>query len=585
MKTTIIAAIAVLCSRYILAGESDSVMSMKINTNTNGIDLEHIDQEILDSLFDNEFQLGSALDSTISQQFKVYREPESISPDEAMVATLTLPKFHKTGLSPSCLSNMCYMFEAALSCKGIGLSLSKICSQYLLGLILSCPMFPPQSDILNAPSVCASEIASVASLIQPTGSPINTLLGIFERTYLIPSFQTNACGRRCYQNWQNLTHSFYYNCNNEMQNIYTARNYSVAKQITVFQEFRNQACTQNTSGSNCFAQLFQISGGSSKNLLNFNLQVSIPSLSPTPINIADYTCNYLNVSSSVYDQSLVNGNLQVSEELCQTFSKMGCCFTNNIQMMQQGQVNNANLHILPPCLHHYLFEHCSANGKQIGTTTPSSKVDYLNFCTEGAITNISSVIAQVNMTKSKLSTGKFEFPNVYNKSDIATFQGVISQTYLLYSFLFGTKPSAAAEPFLFNISYPFQVTVIDYRYYSALGELLTPENGSMAWPPESDYEDASKVELTFQVSIQNANTTAEVSFLKTVLVSGILQLVISNAASYGLPNTVTVLSNPVSASFTKLATPPKNGTSTLSYGFILSILLSFVISFGLVFYN
>lgn len=57
-------------------------------------------------------------------------------------------------------------------------------------------------------------------------------------SYLVTDFDSNSCGRQCYQNYQTASHDFYLSCRLSINSTLLP----LASALGNFQEFRNQAC-------------------------------------------------------------------------------------------------------------------------------------------------------------------------------------------------------------------------------------------------------------------------------------------------------------------------------------------------------
>jgi hypothetical protein len=68
----------------------------------------------------------------------------------------------------------------------------------------------------------------------------NTGLQTTIGNYLFNNFSSNACGRRCYQRYQQYSNDFYLNCMSQVQTY--NKSYPFAYLLSNFQQFRNQAC-------------------------------------------------------------------------------------------------------------------------------------------------------------------------------------------------------------------------------------------------------------------------------------------------------------------------------------------------------
>jgi hypothetical protein len=138
----------------------------------------------------------------------------------------------KRGLSHDCNNKLCYFYEYALSCKAVGINMTKICAQYFMGRMLGCSVFPSPSDFYNAPSVCMPELVQVAKTMQ---SGVSSSSGFVKK--ILSSDFNETCHRNCYQNFLNAGISFYQTCSHEI-NV----THPVAVALSNFNTFRQQVC-------------------------------------------------------------------------------------------------------------------------------------------------------------------------------------------------------------------------------------------------------------------------------------------------------------------------------------------------------
>jgi len=144
----------------------------------------------------------------------------------------------KTGLSETCTNNLCLMFESALTCPIMPLGgLNQICAQYVLGALFHCPIFP--NNLFNAPYICVTEFASLASEIQGP-NPIASLSALF-KGFVYGNFTSN-CHENCYQQYITRANNFYAQCSTGIQAAPLKTSYPVASTLSNFDQFRNQSC-------------------------------------------------------------------------------------------------------------------------------------------------------------------------------------------------------------------------------------------------------------------------------------------------------------------------------------------------------
>jgi hypothetical protein len=425
------------------------------------------------------------------------------------LGNLNVPKH---GLNETCNNSLCEMLESALSCKALGFHLSKICAQYLLGFLYDCPIFPPPSDLLYAPSVCLTELTALlpAGVLQVENPNDSVVLGIdgvssvdgkeIEHTfhaslgsldalgggldpstfkftnikkYLASNFTEN-CHRRCFQRYIAQSDNFYTQCSDELLQFVNKTDNTNAMYPLVYitenyQEFRNQVCAYNENGTNCFSEVQQFMPDPEN---------------PKPVNIFQYDCNYFN------DTGL---NSYVLDQVCETFNTTGCCFGNQAAMLLQSQTNQSALtdhhalHMFQPCLMRYL-------------TTTCGYTDPYNFCTDGANGNMTTIRGSVVMgERTDVRNNPPKMPNVYDVDDVATLQGVLA-----YGILWDNdSPTKQAA---------MNVEITNYAYFNSTianqgpATQLTPESGELYDHPfGGDFTSAHSARYDFQIVFQDKN--------------------------------------------------------------------------------
>jgi len=421
--------------------------------------------------------------------------------------------FPRTGLNETCNNAVCELMETALSCKGLGFHLSKICAQYILGFLYNCPVFPAPSELFNAPSVCIGELAAllppsiVGLLPVKSEAPVDAdgststaqssmehmlkTMGDSEETeghqvgagiadsltftnirkYLASDFTEN-CNRRCFQKYIGQATDFYQTCSVELLPFVNRTNnknteYPIPYLLEGFEDFRNQVCAQTQNGTNCFSTVQQF----------------LPSPDKKPdINIFRYDCQWFPENDF---------NTLVFDGICTQLKDVGCCFGNQVAMYAQSQTNqSANkhhdaIHMFQPCLLKNMAATCS------------EFLDPTTFCTKGANGNITTIRGSTVMEEA----GRRTLPkdkkilNVYDENKVVEFQGVMSLELLWES----TDPTAMAS---------LQVEVLNYAYYNSTianmspETLLTPANGTLYYPYTWDYLSATSVRIDWQFVLQ-----------------------------------------------------------------------------------
>eukprot|EP01036_Dinobryon_divergens_P028828 gene28828-37835_t len=474
----------------------------------------------------NRFNLSSSMQisdaveviaSATGSTFVSSRPSSGIESNGNLQPSATIPsgisKPNNFGLSGDCLNKLCLMMEYALTCKAIGLGFKKICAQYFLGAYYGCPMFPPSSAIYDAPSICLPEIFGL--LADLSSGELTTIVS----NYLNPStFQTNACGRRCFQNYQFASNDFYYSCGTQLS---AAHGYNVTTELFMFQTFRNQACTyyeKNGQQYNCYSQLTTIvpspptapstpKPSSANSVAPTISSSSQPTFSSTAA-LQDFNCTfslYPPSSLTAYNYGTYNSyaykyNALYSAKLCQQFAALQCCAANDVTMAEQstGQV-------LPPCLYNYFKTNCTA-------------LNFQNYCPLGAIANVTTVQASITLLSKPVPVGTsctpmLPFLNMYTKHQVLILQTLITTALQLAS-----NGSLNDDPYNFNPLVPVQVQIVGFTYYKYPGgkNALTPSNGSTYYPPQGDYELAASAKYVFQLVAQNLNPAQAANLTKAV---------------------------------------------------------------------
>lgn len=421
--------------------------------------------------------------------------------------------FPRTGLNVTCNNALCELLETALSCKGLGFHLSKVCTQYVLGFLYNCPVFPSPSELFNAPSVCLGELkallppditallpvrseapvdtdgqlssqSSIQHVLRANGDSEDTEghnlgAGIADsltfsnvRKYLASDFAEN-CGRRCFQKYIAQSTDFYAMCTNELLQFtdYSDNSnseYPIPYILSSYEEFRNQVCVMDHNGTNCFSTVQQF------------LPDPTGQKEPADVDIFKYDCKW-------FDEN--DFNALVFDGICTQLQDVGCCFGNQVAMLAQSQTNqSANtdkyaISMFQPCLLRNLNATCS------------QFLDPTTFCTKGANGNMTTITGSVVMGKSRKIPRSAKILNVYNESLVVEFQGVMSLD-LLWDFDSPTRAPA------------LQVEVLNYAYFSSSIEdqgpdtQLTPQNGSLYYPYQGDFELAESARIDWQFVLQ-----------------------------------------------------------------------------------
>jgi hypothetical protein len=113
-----------------------------------------------------------------------------------------------------------------------------------MGSLFGCSNYPDPSQFYDAPSPCLNQFTGFFKMLVTSLSGKSSELQDKIKNYLLTNFDTNTCGRKCYQNYQFASNSLYLNCINQI-NVYNAT-YGLAYALSNFQEFRNQACGKSS---------------------------------------------------------------------------------------------------------------------------------------------------------------------------------------------------------------------------------------------------------------------------------------------------------------------------------------------------
>lgn len=432
-------------------------------------------------------------------------------------ASISLPQPKPQLLSPNCNNKICTMMQYALSCKALNFGFKKICAQYFLGYLYGCSIFPPASDVFNAPSICASELSGLAALFG-SGNPETGLSDLLKPYLNASTFGTNVCGRRCYQLYQNASNDFYSSCGSELSsNKSVASNYPIASAISIYQGFRNQACTyrddiqpgMTATPANCYQEFSILASGkvptmstttSAPTVYSNTIEPTfMPTANPTkptgplPNSFLDFNCTY----SPYPDTPVANQkayNAHVSQEYCYLFSAQGCCTGNNIARLQQNpMLSTQSVTIFPPCFLGYLSDFCRG-------------VDLTTFCEAGSISDLSTFTANVTLPRCMSNCGTrvnpktrqaISYPNMYLHDSVFELQTV------LFLALVGANGGETNNNGTLS---PLSFVITKFAYSNTAGQ-LTPTDGSVYYPSWGDYELSTSVTFSFQVVLQGIDST------------------------------------------------------------------------------
>jgi hypothetical protein len=235
-----------------------AVANVELSVDTEGHSINNADTYSLESLYSEDFnvapvpmaaELATAIHILLDPLVNNYLNPMDMEIDArgAFFSDLAVPRaaatpalpdlVTKTGLSHDCNNKLCYFYEYALSCKAVGLNMSKTCAQYFMGRMLGCSAFPDPSDFYNAPSLCLNQLLNVGAAMAAGISPSSGLVFNFMRS----DFNV-SCHRNCYQNFLNAGIEFYETCSSEVN-----ATHPVSVALKNFNTFRQQACGKSCS--------------------------------------------------------------------------------------------------------------------------------------------------------------------------------------------------------------------------------------------------------------------------------------------------------------------------------------------------
>jgi hypothetical protein len=488
--------------------------------------------------------------------------------------------FPRQGLNETCNNNLCNMFESALSCKALGFHISKICAQYLLGFIFGCSDYPSPGELFMAPSSCLGELTSLlppktvpapaADAVEGTaittygeddgeeaydeeGEPLGGALDLSNlkfthvREYLASDFSVN-CKRRCFQRYIEQADTFYNSCSDELLKFVNHTDnknlvYPLPYITETYQDFRNQVCTHNKNGTNCFSEVQQF--------------LPNPDKEAPAVNIFQYDCNYIN-------DTFWNGF--VMDQVCDNFKNAGCCFGNQVAMLALSQTNTSAgppknnhkaLHMFQPCLMRYLVNKCN-------------HTDPYNFCTEGANANVSTIRGSVVMGANRGFRDTVKLVNIYDADKVVEFSGVLSFG------IFWDNDSPTKQGAL-------GVEILNFAYFNSTIEeqsdstQLTPLDGSLySTPFQGDFTKAKSARYDFQFVLQG-KTQKESDDILTVLTDkqgcssagSLMPFLYTNPTCVNITQEAKVfVANPI------IATAKSGVARATVFGFLLPLLLT-----------
>lgn len=174
------------------------------------------------------------------------------------------------------------------------------------------------------------------------------------------------------------------------------------------------------------------------------------------------------------------------------FAQQGCCYANQISIVEQTPTSDTSFTILPTCVARYLTVRCP-------TISLSN-----NFCVNGTNSNTSIVSGYVTITATSPV-----LPNAYNKNSILNLQGVIAATL------------SANTGAGFQVLNALNIEISNYEYYNATNMISSPD--AIPDADFSDYSDALSGKFFFnvvQVYTDPSVAAANEAFINTPYFSG-----------------------------------------------------------------
>ena len=151
------------------------------------------------------------------------------------------------------------------------------------------------------------------------------------------------------------------------------------------------------------------------------------------------------------------------------FAQQGCCYANQISIVEQTPTSNTSYVVLPPCVARYLTLQCPV----------ISLSD--SFCVNGTNSNTSIVSGYVTSAATPIT-----LPDMYVKNSVLNLQGVIAATL------------AANTGAGFQVMNALNIEISNYEYYNSTGQMISSAVGL----PDvnlTDYTDAVSGKFFFNV--------------------------------------------------------------------------------------
>ena len=166
----------------------------------------------------------------------------------------------------------------------------------------------------------------------------------------------------------------------------------------------------------------------------------------------------------------------------------GCCYGNEVIIVEQTPTSNTTFNLLTPCVSRYLTLQCP-------------QISLSKICTDGINTAVS--FAPGVITFNSVPPGSMTYktppglPNVYSPQSVLAFQQVISTAFLQAANPANTPSKELL--FLYNIE------ITNYMYYNGTTE-LSLANGTSPHD-QFDYKEANRATFYFNVVQTYASDT------------------------------------------------------------------------------
>eukprot|EP01032_Pedospumella_encystans_P012794 gene12794-14773_t len=413
-------------------------------------------------------------------------------------------------LTMPCNNKFCEMLKYTATCKSLALGMKKICAIHLLGYKYGCDAFPPASDVVKAPSIC---IPSALAILKPIGDNAPVALAAILGPYLEPkSFVADNCDRHCFQNFQYATHDFFSTCRPQLN-----KKIPIATLQSVFQEYRNQACSRNPNGQNCYASIMSlVSTPSTSTFSDLYAALQGEELSPEEGYMQAEMLEQFKELLAEDEPLLAPGSIEASipAGLESPFVGSSDVQLQDVQDVQEVTVDATDATDGEPRralqtgatnnIFNFLCNYTSGTTGYLPPPGPGT-----NYCTNGSIA--SNTVNRGTVRVPYLAPNNI--PNMYVSLGPLTVQTAIQ------------KGLAALKltvwPYLFTT--PLQIQIVDYSYGVNNTVAVTPTNGAMLLPYGSDYAAANKPAVggfglfTFQILNQDLNATTSAKLYQALL--------------------------------------------------------------------